>query len=150
VNQSNAPRVLVVDDDAVLCRVLCRFLNQFACYEVLPAANGQEALQVFERYVGRIEVLVTDMRMPGMSGLDLIDALRRIVKQPIAVIAITGHGTVPMAVRFMRGSDDLVLAINFLQKPFEDTEIADAVVEGLRRIHAMRAIPCSSERGEPR
>ena len=65
--------------------------------------------------------LVLDIRMPGMSGLDLQDELVK-RKLSIPVIFITGHGTVPMTVRAMKAG-----AVDFLQKPFEDQQLLDII-----------------------
>ncbi len=65
--------------------------------------------------------LITDIRMPGISGLELQDELlKRDCSMPI--IFITGHGTVPMSVRAMKSG-----AVDFLQKPFEDQELLDII-----------------------
>ena len=71
--------------------------------------------------------LVLDIRMPGLSGLDLHDELlkRRIY---IPIIFITGHGTVPMSVRAMKAG-----AVDFLQKPFEDQELLDLIHHAIAR-----------------
>jgi FixJ family two-component response regulator len=109
-------------------------------WEVLTASDGDEALQIFVREAGRVAVVLTDVRMPVMSGFELIAALRGIVKQSIGVIFITGCGTVEMAIRFFREADDLILAINFLEKPCDGAEIIAAIEEGLRCVNHTRTI----------
>ncbi len=71
--------------------------------------------------------LVLDIRMPGLSGLDLQDEL---VKRGISIpiIFITGHGTVPMSVRAMKAG-----AMDFLQKPFEDQELLDIIFHAIEQ-----------------
>lgn len=70
-------------------------------------------------------VLVLDIRMPGMSGLDLQRALAE-RNSPLPIIFITGHGDVPMAVEAMRRG-----AIDFIRKPFRDQELLDRINEAL-------------------
>jgi FixJ family two-component response regulator len=71
--------------------------------------------------------LVLDIRMPGLSGLDLQDELAaRGLTLP--VIFVTGHGTVPLSVRAMRAG-----AVDFLQKPFEDQDLLDAVQRAIEK-----------------
>lgn len=65
--------------------------------------------------------LILDMRMPGVSGLDLQDELAKRGRS-IPIIFITGHGTVPLSVRAMKAG-----AFDFLQKPFEDQDLLDAI-----------------------
>jgi RNA polymerase sigma factor (sigma-70 family) len=65
--------------------------------------------------------LILDVRMPGMSGLDLQEKLIS-AKTPLPVIFITGHGTVPMSVRAMKAG-----AVDFLEKPFEEQDLLDAI-----------------------
>jgi FixJ family two-component response regulator len=76
--------------------------------------------------------LVLDVRLPGMSGLDLQRHLADSgVELPI--VFITGHGDIPMCVRAMKAG-----ALDFLTKPFRDQELLDAIVEGLERDRAAR------------
>ena len=77
--------------------------------------------------------LITDIRMPGISGLELQDELlKRDCSMPI--IFITGHGTVPMSVRAMKSG-----AVDFLQKPFEDQELLDAIHHAIELNRQTRA-----------
>ena len=71
--------------------------------------------------------LVADIRMPGMSGLDLQDELNR-RSSTIPILFITGHGDVPMAVDAMKSG-----AIDFIQKPFRDQDLLDRIHEALAR-----------------
>lgn len=77
--------------------------------------------------------LVTDIRMPGMSGLELQDELLK-RNFSIPIIFITGHGTVPMSVRAMKSG-----AVDFLQKPFEDQELLDAIHHAIEQNRQTRA-----------
>jgi FixJ family two-component response regulator len=69
--------------------------------------------------------LILDIRMPGMSGLDLQETLVS-AKTLLPVIFITGHGTIPMSVRAMK-----VGAVDFLEKPFEEQDLLDAIHRAL-------------------
>jgi len=87
----------------------------------------------------RQAVLITDMRMPDLSGLELI---RRLAALQIAIpsIMITGHGDVPMAVEAMKAG-----AIDFIEKPFEDTAIVDAIRRASERLSDACTITESAE-----
>jgi len=100
--------ILVIDDEKNIREGLGEYLRMDG-YNVLLAADGKEGAQVLER--GEIDLVLTDLRMPGMSGSEL---LRLVVsKYPsVPVIVLTGHGTVEDAVEAMRGG-----AYDFITKP---------------------------------
>jgi len=120
-------KVHIVDDDAAVRRAL-RLLMRSVQLEVAEYASADEFLAaVDDLEPEERSCLVLDVRMPGMSGLDLQDALReRHVEIP--AIIISGHGDVPMAVRAMRAG-----AVTFLEKPVKEQELIDTVVEVLAR-----------------
>jgi len=113
-----APRVFVVDDDASVRKSLTRLIAS-AGYEVEAFASAREFLDR-EPYAGP-GCLVLDVRMPGLSGLDVQEALAR-EKHRIAIVFISGHSTVPVSVRAMKGG-----AIDFLTKPFDAQDLLGAV-----------------------
>jgi CheY-like chemotaxis protein len=80
------PRILVIDDSAAI-RELLRFILEAEGYEVSEAADGAEGLR---RYLSDpTDLVITDLLMPGMDGLELLEALQRVVPTP-ALIAISG------------------------------------------------------------
>src|SRR5690348_11855631 len=91
-------RILVVDDDESLRRVMQMQLEE-AGYEVVAASQGQEALAVMEDTTPAL--VITDLKMPGISGLDLLKKLRE-AHPETTVIIITAFGTVSTAVEAMR------------------------------------------------
>jgi FixJ family two-component response regulator len=116
------PTVFVVDDDAAVRESLC-WLVESAGLNAESYATAQEFLEAYDpRQPG---CLVLDVRMPGLSGLDLQEQL---AAQGIMlpVIIITGHGEVPMAVRAMKGG-----AIDFIEKPFSDQLLLDRAREAI-------------------
>jgi CheY-like chemotaxis protein len=80
------PRILVVDDDAAI-RELLRFVLEEEGYEVIEAADGAEGLQRYQE--APTALVITDLQMPGMDGLELMRALRRMVSTP-TLMAISG------------------------------------------------------------
>lgn len=118
------PVVLVLDDD-VGVREAVQGLLESVGIEVIPFASVQDFLAA-ERPAGP-SCLVLDVRMPGKSGLDLLDELnRRNISLP--TIFITGHGDVSMSVRAMKAG-----AVEFLIKPFRDQELLDAIQVAVER-----------------
>ncbi len=116
------PRVLLVDDDAAVRTVLSALLHQ-AGIETVEAPGGAAALTLLQ--AGSVDVVVTDVRMPGMDGIELLE--RSLKTWPdVPVIVLTAHGTVPLAVEATRKG-----AFEFLLKPFEREEVLALVERAL-------------------
>jgi RNA polymerase sigma factor (sigma-70 family) len=118
------PVVNIVDDDAGVRTSIGMLLKSVG----IPSSIYASAREFLDAHdASRPGCLVLDIRMPGMSGLDLQQELNaRGVSLPL--IFITGHGDVPMAVEAMRSG-----AFDFLQKPFRDQELIDRVQRALER-----------------
>ncbi len=107
-------KILVVDDEPNMRRILSTLLTKDG-YLVVDASSGEEALKHFKSK--DFHAIITDLKMPGMSGLDLLSQVAAI-NSSIPVILITAYGTVETAVEAMRrGAYDYVL------KPFDNNEI---------------------------
>jgi len=131
-------RILIVDDDAIVAESIAQYLAQ-AGYDTAWATGGQQALQVMEdaeRVVSRpngpsmpqgFAVVIVDMAMPEMSGLELIKIVRQ--RHPEVVpIVITGYGTIEAAVKAIRNG-----AMDYLTKPLVDDELRVAVEKAVRQ-----------------
>lgn len=118
-----APLIVVADDDDSLRRVL-EYRLRDAGYEVATAGDGLAALDLFTNR--EVACLVTDLRMPGLSGLEL---LRRAgaIRAETPVIVITAYGDVQTAVEAMRAG-----AFDFITKPFDREQITLTVEKALR------------------
>ncbi|NFV81065.1 response regulator transcription factor [Magnetospirillum aberrantis] len=115
-------KVFVVDDDEAI-RDALTWLLQSRGVEAEAFASAEEFLGCWDADIAGC--LLLDIRMSGMSGLDLFDRLRE-VQARIPVIFLTGHGDVPMAVGALkRGARD------FVEKPFNDNDLVDRVIEAL-------------------
>lgn len=121
-SQFTKATVFVVDDDQAMRNSL-KWLIESVGVHVESYASADEFLAHFQG--GRRGCLVLDVRMPGMSGLDLQEHLVE-HKIDIPVVIITGHGDVPMAVRAMKHG-----AIDFIEKPFNDEVLLDAIRRAL-------------------
>jgi FixJ family two-component response regulator len=126
--RSNAT-VFVVDDDAAVRRSLERLIRTVGL-DVVTFSTAQEFLE--HGPPDGPACLVLDVRMPGLSGLDLQKKLTE-AGFGIPVIIMTGHGTIPMSVRAMKAG-----AVDFLQKPFDEQVLLDAVNQALERDRATR------------
>jgi two-component system, NtrC family, response regulator HydG len=119
-----AKRVLVVDDDATTRSGLERLLRSQG-FEVLVASDGSDALGVVER--DRPDLIVTDLKMPRMSGEELLRELRR-DRPELPIIILTGQGDIHSAVEAMKeGADD------YITKPVDVSQLSDCIVRALTR-----------------
>ena len=118
------PLVHVVDDEAAIRDSLAMLLRSVGL-QSRAYAGAQAFLDSWRP--GGAECLVCDVRMPGMSGLELQEALKARNAQ-LPVVLITGHGDVAMAVRAMKAG-----ASDFIEKPFNDQVLLDAVNRALAR-----------------
>lgn len=120
---SNAVVHVIDDDDAA--RESLEFLLRSAKFEV----RTYDSAKVFLKVLPTVQAgcLITDVRMPEVSGIDLLRKLREL-DFGIPVIVITGHGDVPLAVEAMRMG-----AIDFLEKPYEDDVLLQSVHTALNQ-----------------
>jgi len=120
--------VYVVDDDEAVRKSLC-WLIESADHAAIAYASAEALLEVFDP--AEPCCLITDVRMPGMGGLDLLsEVLAR--SEAIPVVVITAHGDIGMAVEAMKNG-----AFDFVEKPFDDntllTVVERAIEESVRR-----------------
>ena len=118
------PVVYVIDDDASVRKAVSRVLRS-AGLAVEALASAEEFLE--RPVVDRPSCLVLDVRMPGSSGIDLQAALLE-ARRDIPIVFMTGHGDVSTGVRAMKGG-----AIDFLEKPFNASDLLACVQRGLAR-----------------
>ncbi len=116
--------VFVIDDDAGMRAATQRLLKSVGL-RAETFATPQDFLR--RKLPEGPSVLVLDVRLPGMSGLDVQRKLTEVGVQ-IPIIFITGHGDIPMTVKAMKSG-----AVEFLTKPFRDQDLLDAIQEALQR-----------------
>jgi len=134
-------RILVVDDEKMI-RDLCAHILADEGYVVTVMPNGEAALAELSRTP--TDLLITDIRMPGMDGLELFERVKK-MNPDMVTIFITGHGTLDTAIEsLMRGVEGFVL------KPFTQEELVNAVDRAVTRsrlqkenIRLKALIPCS-------
>ena len=121
---ANIHKILVVDDEAQIIRVLRRSLTAHT-YEVRTAADGQAALELFHDW--HPELVITDLSMPEMNGMELCRAIRKTSATPIIVLSVKGeeHNKVEA---LDAGADD------YITKPFGINELMARVRAALRRV----------------
>ena len=116
------PTVLVADDEIGVRESVGRALQREG-FRVVPAEDGQAALDALRR--GGVDLLVADLRMPGLGGLELLRAAKLLAPE-VEVIVLSGHGTVEEAVEAMKEG-----AYDFLTKPFGRAQLVRAIRQAL-------------------
>jgi two-component system, NtrC family, response regulator HydG len=134
-------RILLIDDDPSVRDSMERTLRT-AGYAVQSAANGEDGFELARD--GSFDVILSDMRMPGISGLDILRKLREI-KVDAAFIIMTGFGTVDTAVEAMK-----LGAVDFVQKPFFRDELLMRVRSASERRQLARQVDLLQRQVEPR
>lgn len=132
-------RILIVDDDPALLRLLSLRLREEG-HEVLDAASGEAALARLDQELPHL--LITDLRMGGMDGLELFEAVHR--RHPLLpVLMLTAHGTIPDAVKALQKG-----VFGYIPKPFEARELMNEVARALAASQALGADMPGAEPGE--
>lgn len=124
-----SPRVLVVDDEAPIRQMLTDFLSMQG-YKVQTAENGYIALQALQR--SRVDLVLTDMKMPEMGGIELLGELSTL-RAPPTTILMTGYGTVDTAIAAMKSG-----AYDYIIKPFKLKEVAATITRALEKARLER------------
>jgi len=114
---SGTGTILLIDDEKMILDVGCELLEELG-YTVLPALSGREALEIFQKNSTKIDLVIMDMIMPGMSGGETFDRLRNI-NQNIKVLLSSGYSLNGQATKILRRGCD-----GFIQKPFDLNQLA--------------------------
>lgn len=133
-------RILVVDDTPNTLEVLQRNLTSQG-YQAFIASNVFEAIKILD--VTPIDLVITDFKMPGVSGLDLVRHVRENFKET-EVMMITGYPTIEGAVRAVKTG-----AEEYLTKPFTDEELFSAIRRALDKLYVRRATEVGLHRAQP-
>jgi len=130
IDHQASSMIYIVDDDEAV-RDSLRWLLEANGYTVRSYAGAEEFLSAYDS--DQVGVLIADVRMPGMSGLELQETLIA-RKAPLPIVFITGHGDVPMAVSTMKKG-----AVDFLEKPFNEADLRNIVAgmlnQAYERVH---------------
>jgi FixJ family two-component response regulator len=118
------PIVYVVDDDSAVRNAVDSLIRSVGL-KVRTFASADEFFRT--KISSAPGCIILDVRMPGMSGVDLQKELLRLENE-MPIIFITGHGDIPMAVRVMKAG-----AVEFLTKPFRDQDLLDAIQQAIAR-----------------
>jgi FixJ family two-component response regulator len=121
--------IAIIDDDDSIRKALLRMLVG-AGLEVLAFSSAQDFLAADE--IERVSCVVSDLRMPGIDGLQLQSALAERMPD-VAIVFVTGHGDVPSTVQAMKSG-----AVDFLEKPVRRADLLEAIARATQRTHRSR------------
>lgn len=105
------PSVLIIDDESAILDNL-QFNLELYGFTVWKARNGAEGIELFQKHINAVDAVITDMKMPGLTGLDVVKRIHAL-HPDMGIIVLTGHGDMENAIASMREG-----AFNYLQKPF--------------------------------
>jgi two-component system NtrC family response regulator len=121
--------ILIVDDEKNYLVVLEALLSPEG-YEIMTSDKAQEALRLIQE--SDIDLLLTDMKMPGMTGMELLEEVKKI-KPEVPVIMMTAYGTIEMAVEAMKKH-----AYDYITKPFQNEELKLTISKALENCHLVK------------
>ena len=118
---SNHPKIILVVEDNHHIRKLASQILRRAGYQVIEAANGLEALEVQQQYETTIDLLITDLSMPVMNGVELAQQLQ-VVTPELKILYISGYTDITTVVHDLNQDE-----IHLLEKPFTMTSLTQTV-----------------------
>jgi DNA-binding response OmpR family regulator len=128
----SAGSVLVVDDAPQICKALSDVLTTSG-YEVRTAPSGERALQIMDST--EFDLIITDLKMSGMSGMDLIEAVKQRAPN-MSIVILSGFGDMDDVIKAMRAG-----IADYLKKPFSIDEVLEVVKREVRKTQARAAAP---------
>lgn len=122
--------ILIIDDEPVILNVASEILQK-ADYRVTTAGDGLEGYHKIKE--GLFDLIITDIKMPKMNGMDLIHKIRQEISTDIPIIIMTGHGTIDIAIESLKhGTHD------FIMKPFTSHDLRESVEDAIRKSNLIK------------
>jgi DNA-binding NtrC family response regulator len=131
VKETSRKMVMIVDDEPDMLSMLRLVIEKKCGCDVISAPSGLVALKQLQEY--QPDVILTDIKMPDLDGLELLKKIRK-HDRTISVVIMTGYGTIEMAVQALKNG-----AYDFLQKPFDKDHIVRVIRNGLERTALLHA-----------
>ena len=123
-------KLLIVDDEPDMLKLLSMIIREKTPYEVTTTNNPLEALDFVKK--GGFDMVIADLKMPGLDGIELLDAVKR-VDQDIPVVIITAYGTVESAAETIEKG-----GFDFITKPFRKEQILMTIDKALKWLKLQR------------
>jgi len=131
-------KILVVDDEPDMLRLLSMILRDKTAYDVTTTNNPVEALELARK--GGFDILITDLKMPGLDGIELLNAVRGF-DPDIPIIIITAYATAESAAEAMDKN-----AFDFITKPFRKEQIIFTIDRAVKWLRSQREIKALKEK----
>jgi len=125
-----AEKVLIVDDEPDMLRLLSMIIKEKTPYDVTTTNNPLEALELAKK--GGFDLLIADLKMPGLNGIELLESVKQF-DEDIPTIIITAYGTVEAAVETMHKG-----AFDFITKPFRKEQILFTIERALKWVRVQK------------
>jgi len=125
------PQILLAEDDQMARERLANILKKES-WKVIPVADGEEALKMFQQE--KIDILLTDIKMPKLDGLEALHEMRKIT-QDFEAIIMTGYGDEASAIKAMHEG-----AMNFLKKPIDLDNLSVLIEKAIEKLHITRSL----------
>lgn len=123
-------RILIVDDEPDILKLLSMIIRDNNPYEVTTTNNPLEALELAKK--GGFDLLIADLKMPALNGIELLESVKRF-NEEIPTIIITAYGTVETAIEIMQKG-----AFDFITKPFRKEQILFTIDKALKWLQVQR------------
>jgi len=117
-------KILIVDDEPDMLKLLSMIIKEKTPYEITTTNNPLEALELAKK--GGFDLIISDLKMPGLDGMELLDAIKR-VDEDIPLIIITAYGTVEAAAEAMQKG-----GFDFITKPFRKEHILFTIDKAMK------------------
>jgi DNA-binding NtrC family response regulator len=124
-----AEKILIVDDEPDMLRLLSMIIKEKTPYEVTTTNNPMEALELAKK---GFDLLIADLKMPGLNGIELLESVKRF-DEDIPTIIITAYGTVEAAIETMQKG-----AFDFITKPFRKEQILFTIERALKWVRLQK------------
>lgn len=125
-----AEKILIVDDEPDMLKLLSMILRERTTYAVTTTNNPLEALDMAK--TGGFDLVISDLKMPGLDGIELIDAIKK-VDEDIPIIIMTAYGTVESATEAIQKG-----GFDFITKPFRKEQILFTIDKALKWLKVQR------------
>ena len=131
-------KILAVDDEPDMLKLLSMIIREKTPYEITTTNNPMEALELAKK--GGFDLVIADLKMPGLDGVELLEGIRRI-DEDIPVIIITAYGTIESATEAMHKG-----AFDFITKPFRKEQILYTIEKAFKWLRLQRENKMLKER----